>query len=83
MAVLYVIESYYLCEVPQTGAELNEDFADREPRILFGCAPCQQFSKYSQNKDDPRWSLLEDFIRLIKESQPDIVSKEQSYKLFC
>lgn len=58
------------------GAEINEHFVEGEPRILVGCAPCQPFSKYSQNRDDTRWSLLNDFARVIEESRPDIVSME-------
>lgn len=54
--------------------EINECFTDSEPKILVGCAPCRPFSKYSQNKNDSRWSLLDEFARLISESCPDIVS---------
>lgn len=48
-------------------------------RILVGCAPCQTFSKYTQgleNDDDPKWTLIHDFTRLIREAKPDIVSME-------
>src|SRR5216684_9213084 len=48
-------------------------------RILVGCAPCQTFSKYTQgleNESDPKWTLLKDFGRLIRELKPDIVSME-------
>jgi DNA (cytosine-5)-methyltransferase 1 len=48
-------------------------------RILVGCAPCQTFSKYTQgieNGDDPKWTLLDEFARLVREIQPDIVSME-------
>jgi site-specific DNA-cytosine methylase len=46
-------------------------------RILVGCAPCQTFSKYTQglnNGDDPTWTLLDEFARLVCEVKPDIVS---------
>jgi DNA (cytosine-5)-methyltransferase 1 len=57
---------------------------------LVGCAPCQTFSKYTQgleNDSDPKWTLLRDFGRLIRELKPDIVSMEnvpelQRYKIF-
>lgn len=58
------------------GAKLFENLGYNEPKILVGCAPCQPFSKYSQKKDDSRWSLLEEFTRLIGEASPDIVSME-------
>lgn len=48
-------------------------------RILVGCAPCQTFSKYTQgldNGDDPKWTLLDEFARLVCEVKPDIVSME-------
>ena len=48
-------------------------------RILVGCAPCQTFSKYTQgldNDDDPKWTLLDEFARLIREVRPEIVSME-------
>ena len=48
-------------------------------RILVGCAPCQTFSKYTQgldNGDDPKWTLLDEFARLVREVKPDIVSME-------
>lgn len=48
-------------------------------RILVGCAPCQTFSKYTQgldNEDDPKWTLLDQFARLVREVEVDIVSME-------
>jgi|SRR5579884_1965786 len=48
-------------------------------RVLVGCAPCQTFSKYTQglqNANDPKWTLLSDFGRLIKQLKPDVVSME-------
>ena len=48
-------------------------------RILVGCAPCQTFSKYTQGLDndkDPKWTLLDQFSRLVRELKPEIVSME-------
>jgi DNA (cytosine-5)-methyltransferase 1 len=64
-----------------SGAELSSEFVAGQPKILVGCAPCQPFSKYSQGRDDPRWALLDDFARLIEESEPDIVSMENVPRL--
>ena len=57
-----------------------EKFYDSDDiRVLVGCAPCQPFSTYTLNGDkqkDQRWQLLYEFARLIKETQPEIVSME-------
>ena len=48
-------------------------------RVLVGCAPCTTFSRYTQGLDrpqDPRWSLLRQFGRLVRQVKPDIVSME-------
>lgn len=65
-----------------TAQELLPYYSDRDVKILVGCAPCQPFSthtnKYKKTgvaKDD-RWYLLNDFFRLIRDLQPDIVSME-------
>ncbi|MDB6123900.1 MAG: (cytosine-5-)-methyltransferase [Pedosphaera sp.] len=73
-----------------TGNELAKHFPKGHARILVGCAPCQTFSKYTQgldNKNDPKWTLLTQFARLIREVKPDIVSMEnvpelQRYSVF-
>jgi DNA (cytosine-5)-methyltransferase 1 len=62
-----------------TGKELAKHFPTGSIRVLVGCAPCQTFSKYTQglnNEDDPKWTLLNDFARLVRELKPDIVSME-------
>ena len=50
-------------------------------KILVGCAPCQPFSiyttKYKYNKDNnSSWNLLNEFLRVIEESKPQIISFE-------
>lgn len=48
-------------------------------RVLAGCAPCQPFSSYAfknKNKDQDKYNLLDEFGRLVKEVQPDIVTME-------
>lgn len=48
-------------------------------RILVGCAPCQPFSSYSfkvKEKDDKKVNLLYSFLRLVKETQPTVISME-------
>jgi DNA (cytosine-5)-methyltransferase 1 len=67
-----------------SSAELNNLFSRGARRILIGCAPCQPFSmytgRYRQNESleqrDKRWELLDEFARLIENSEPDVVSME-------
>lgn len=62
-----------------SGADLANHYPEESIRILVGCAPCVTFSRYTQRmdrKNDPKWSLLRQFARLVTELQPDIVSME-------
>lgn len=48
-------------------------------KVLVGCAPCQPFSSYTfkdKEKSNGKWGLLYEFIRLIEEVKPDVVSME-------
>lgn len=56
--------------------ELDKEFAPGLPRILIGCAPCQPFSRYTQGREDPKWKLLDDFARLVVDTNPDVVTME-------
>lgn len=63
-------------------------------KILVGCAPCQPFSQHQKDKLNRKkhkdWGLLYEFLRIIKEVNPDIVSmenvpnllKEEIFKVF-
>ncbi|WP_017305544.1 DNA cytosine methyltransferase [Spirulina subsalsa] len=66
-------------------SELIECFADSQIKILAGCAPCQPFSTYSRRYKDKteqgKWTLLQEFLRLIEECQPDIISMENVLQL--
>lgn len=62
-----------------TGKLLAACYPAGHTRILVGCAPCQTFSKYTQgldNDNDPKWKLLDEFARLVRELRPDVVSME-------
>lgn len=62
-----------------TAATLAAHYPQGHTRILVGCAPCQTFSRYTQgldNGNDPKWTLLDHFARLVREVKPDIVSME-------
>ncbi len=73
------------------GEEIKSLFGKNKIKILVGCAPCQTFSQHTLKKKDrekdERWGLLYEFLRLIREAKPDIVSMEnvpqlRKYKVF-
>ena len=53
---------------------------DGSIKILVGCAPCQPFSthtnKNKNKQNSKKWYLLDEFRRLIEETNPEIVSME-------
>ena len=54
-------------------------YSKKAIKVLAGCAPCQPFSSYAfknKNKDEKKYSLLDEFGRLVKEVHPDIVTME-------
>lgn len=61
-----------------TGEQLNAVWSQGVVRLLAGCAPCQPFSSYTRGKgeDHAKWGMLEQFARLVKESEPDLVTME-------
>lgn len=62
-----------------TGKQLSKHYPEGHVRILVGCAPCVTFSQYTQGQDhkqNPKWALLAEFGRLVRELKPDIVSME-------
>lgn len=66
-----------------SSSDLAEHFSTNSIKVLAGCAPCQPFSSYSRRYSDPhsKWKLLQDFARLIKECEPDIISMENVLQL--
>jgi DNA (cytosine-5)-methyltransferase 1 len=65
--------------------EITKLFGNAAVKVLVGCAPCQPFSSYTfkdnDKKDKDKWKLLYEFARLIKETEPDIVSMENVAQL--
>lgn len=47
-------------------------------RLIAGCAPCQTFSTYNQkaSETDSRWWLLREFLRVVRELNPELVTME-------
>lgn len=70
---------YHKDVVTLTKEELLSVYGKADIRLLAGCAPCQPFSTYSQGRDvtkDKKWPLLYAFSRLIKETEPHLVTME-------
>lgn len=73
-----------------TARDLENHYPKGAIKILAGCAPCQTFSRYTKglnDYNDPKWTLLREFARLIVELKPEIVSMEnvpqlQEYAIF-
>jgi DNA (cytosine-5)-methyltransferase 1 len=60
-------------------SEVESLFSSDSIKVLAGCAPCQPFSTYSQRYDtiaDGKWSLLNEFGRLVNNIRPEIVTME-------
>jgi DNA (cytosine-5)-methyltransferase 1 len=67
-----------------SGRDFVELLDGAEFTLLAGCAPCQPFSTYQQGKSDSsdkRWNLLQHFARLVKDTQPDLVTMENVPRL--
>lgn len=63
------------------GTDLNDKYwKEDQIKVLVGCAPCQPFSTHSNKikgkEKTVKWNLLNEFLRLVEETQPDIVSME-------
>ena len=63
------------------GSLLNQKYwANDQIKILAGCAPCQPFSTHSNKikgkENTVKWNLLDEFLRLVEETNPSIVSME-------
>jgi len=65
------------------GEELYSYYPKNGLKLLAGCAPCQTFSSYNQKASitDKRWHLLEEFSRLVKDIEPDLVTMENVPRL--
>jgi DNA (cytosine-5)-methyltransferase 1 len=66
-----------------TAANIATLFGDAKIRVLAGCAPCQPFSGYTTKRRaiDERWQLLLQFLRIVQETAPEIVTLENVPRL--
>lgn len=58
-------------------------FDNAQFRVLAGCAPCQPFSGYTTKRRgiDQRWRLLLEFLRVVRDIRPEIVTMENVPRL--
>lgn len=79
------INSEFVCKSIEfvTAKEISEHYPPHSTRILVGCAPCQPFSSYTNNQPENKksWGLLSEFLRLIKQVRPHVVSMENVVRL--
>jgi DNA (cytosine-5)-methyltransferase 1 len=70
-----------ICQI--TSANVSELFGDAGIRLLAGCAPCQPFSGYTtrRREADSRWQLLLEFLRLVEDVRPELVTMENVPRL--
>lgn len=61
-------------------ATINNIFSNTDIKIIVGCAPCQPFSNHQKDKKNRKshkdWGLLNDFLHIVVNVKPDIISME-------
>ena len=67
------------------GKALRSLLAGSPARVVAGCAPCQQFSRYTQRGGEDvqpeKWGLLRSFARIVEETRPEVVTMENVVEL--
>jgi DNA (cytosine-5)-methyltransferase 1 len=62
------------------GKELKKIWGRKKIKILVGCAPCQPFSTHSNKvkgkESGDKWNLLNEYLRLVEETVPNVLSME-------
>lgn len=63
-----------------TGDDLKKLWGENKIKVLVGCAPCQPFSTHSNKIKDKengdKWNLLNEYLRLVEETKPLVLSME-------
>ena len=60
-------------------SDISKYYKKADTKVLVGCAPCQPFSAHRRKNghtEDDTCDLVLEFLRIIKEGNPDIVSME-------
>ena len=59
------------------GKDIKKIWKGKKVKILVGCAPCQPFSTHAnkvKNKENgDKWNLLNEYLRLVEETKPNIL----------
>lgn len=64
-----------ICDIGH--ADLEPHFKDADVSVLVGCAPCQPFSAHNRKlRKEADCALVDEFARIVEETQPDFVSME-------
>lgn len=78
-----VAADFLLADISElSGDEINEKYwlDTAQIKILAGCAPCQPFSphsnKFKNKSKTKKWRLINEFKRLVAETNPNIVTME-------
>ena len=63
-----------------TGDDLKKIWGNNTVKVLVGCAPCQPFSTHSNKvkgkEEGDKWNLLNEYLRLVRETNPLVLSME-------
>ena len=64
-------------------SDISKYFEDADYRVLVGCAPCQPFSSHTSKVESNHhlWDLINEFLRIVLEGMPDVVSMENVPRL--
>lgn len=76
--------TFVQADVAKLSAEaVKKLFGGAQVRLLAGCAPCQPFSGYTTRRRalDKRWQLLLEFLRIVEEVKPELVTMENVPRL--
>lgn len=71
--------SFINADITKLESSVVRDYLDsKQFTLIAGCAPCQPFSSYTNKikKKDKKWTLINHFLRIVKDIQPDIITME-------
>ncbi len=61
-------------------SDISSFLENADYKIIVGCAPCQPFSSHTfkskSKRRDLRWNLINEFLRIVRDGKPDVISME-------